>query len=279
MKQRKLLSQRHPILYFLAVWYRRIRTYAKWYLGNKTFTKAYQQEPLPFRVKKHQSTLLRKLGNSELQLQLNKVTNLRIALQHINGIVIKPGETFSFCKLVGRPTQKKGYLLGMELSFGKARPGIGGGICQISNMIHWLVIHSPLTVTQRAQHSFDPFPDEGRVLPFGSGAAIFYNYIDYQFTNNTNDTYQVDIWLTDKTIEGELRVSAEPRYKYHIFEEDHQFLKIGDQFFRKNEIWRKKVNRQTGNTVTAELLTKNFARLSYIPEEYVISDNPDERLV
>ena len=190
MKQRKLLSQRHPILYFLSVWTRRFKRYFEWRFDNKKYAKKRKSEKLPFRVKKHQSILLRKLGESNEQLQLNKVTNLKIAVKEIDGIIIKPNETFSFCKLVGMPTKRKGYLLGMELSFGEARAGIGGGICQISNMIHWLVMHSPLTIIEKSNHSFDPFPDEGRVLPFGSGAAIFYNYIDFRFTNNTKDMFQ-----------------------------------------------------------------------------------------
>jgi vancomycin resistance protein VanW len=41
-----------------------------------------------------------------------------------------------------------------------------------------MAIHSPLVVVERSNHSFDPFPDDGRGLPFGSGAEIFYNYID-----------------------------------------------------------------------------------------------------
>lgn len=206
-KPRKLLSQRHPLLYRLAVGLRRLQRKLVWWTDGKQYAACRDTELLPYRVKKHQSTLLRKLGDADMQLQVNKVTNLRLALQHIDGILIRPGETFSFCKLVGLPTKAKGYLMGMELSFGKARPGVGGGICQISNMIHWLVLHSPLKVVQRAQHSFDPFPDEGRVLPFGSGAAIFYNYIDYQFTNTTDNTFQLHIWLTEKTIEGELLVA------------------------------------------------------------------------
>ncbi len=44
-----------------------------------------------------------------------------------------------------------------------------GGICQLSNLIHWMVLHSPLQVVERANHSFDPFPDEGRVLPLVLG--------------------------------------------------------------------------------------------------------------
>ena len=273
MEQRKLLSQRHPILYFLAVWARRIIRYCDWYFDNKKYANKRTSEKLSFRVKKHQSILLRKLGESNEQLQLNKLTNLKIAIRQIDGILIKPGETFSFCKLVGLPTKRKGYLLGMELSFGEARAGIGGGICQISNMIHWLVMHSPLTIIQKSNHSFDPFPDEGRVLPFGSGAAIFYNYIDFQFTNNTKDIFQIKLWTSNKYLEGELRVNKDLDLSYHIFEENHRFIRIENQFFRQNEIWRNCVDKKTGNVTKTELLKKNFARVSYEPKNYVEEKN------
>jgi vancomycin resistance protein VanW len=273
VEQRKLLSQRHPILYFLAVWARRIIRYCDWYFDNKKYANKRTSEKLSFRVKKHQSILLRKLGESNEQLQLNKLTNLKIAVKQLDGILIKPGETFSFCKLVGLPTKRKGYLLGMELSFGEARAGIGGGICQISNMIHWLVMHSPLTIIQKSNHSFDPFPDEGRVLPFGSGAAIFYNYIDFQFTNNTKDIFQIKLWTSNKYLEGELRVNKDLDLSYHIFEENHTFIKIENQFFRQNEIWRNCVDKKTGNITKTELLKKNFARVSYEPKNYVEEKN------
>ena len=234
VRQRKLISQRHPALYFIAVWTRRIERYAVWYFGRKKYVSKRTTDKLAFRIKKHQSVLLKKLGESDMQLQVNKVTNLKIAIKYIDGILIKPGETFSFCRLVGLPTVKKGYLPGMELTFGEARAGIGGGICQISNLIHWLVIHSPLTVTERYHHSFDPFPDDGRVLPFGSGATVFYNYRDFQFTNNTNHTFQINLWLTDKCLDGDLRIDSELDYAYHVIEKDHQFIKTEVQFYRKN---------------------------------------------
>lgn len=155
----------------------------------------------------------------------------------------------------------------MELSFGQARPGIGGGICQISNLIHWLVLHSPLTVTERYHHSFDPFPDDGRVLPFGSGATVFYNYRDYQFTNNTPYTFQINLWFSEKCLEGELRMDESLDYAFHVKEKEHAFLKIEDQFYRRNEIWREKILKfEGGRVVGEELITKNFARVTYTPE-------------
>lgn len=270
MKKRKLLSQRHPYLYFLAVNARRIKRQLEWVFDDKKYAKARSEEKLDFRIKKHQSVLLKKLGDNNEQLQINKVTNLKIAAANINGILIKPGETFSYCKLVGLPSTKKGYLLGIELSFGEAKAGIGGGICQISNLIHWLVIHSPLTVTERHHHSFDPFPDDGRVLPFGSGATVFYNYLDYQFTNNTEYTFQLNLWFSDKCLEGELRINNELDYAYHVVEKEHQFLQIDSQFYRKNEIWRDKILKfEGGKVVATELVMKNFARVTYTPAAFL----------
>lgn len=266
---KKLLSQRHPLFYFFSVWLKRFKRYFQWFFGKTIFARLRTKDKLKFRVKKHQSVLIRKLGDTDLQLQYNKVTNLKIALQHISGVVIRPGETFSFYRLVGMPTRRKGYLPGVALCNGEAKPGTGGGICQIANLIHWLVIHSPLTVTERHHHSFDPFPDDKRVLPFGSGASLFYNYIDYQFTNYTPYTFQINLWLSEKCLDGELRVDKQLPFTYHVFERNHEFLKIGDEYFRRNEIWRNKLIRgKSGEILETELITKNFAKVKYVPNEY-----------
>lgn len=174
---RKPLSLYHPWLYWLRVWQRRLWRHCRWRLGGRRYVRLPSvDERLPYRYIKHTSKLIRRLGDSDLALQRNKVVNLRLAVDCMNGVSIGPGEYFSFCRLVGRPSARRGFVEGMELSFGEARSGIGGGICQLSNLIHWMALHSPLRVVERANHSFDPFPDEGRILPFGSGAAIFYNF-------------------------------------------------------------------------------------------------------
>lgn len=201
-----------------------------------------------------------------MQLQLNKIENLKIVVRQINNTLIQPGETFSFCKTVGLPTKKKGYQLGMELSFGEAKAGIGGGICQSSNLLHWLALHSPLTINERHHHSFDPFPDDGRVLPFASGATVFYNYLDFQLTNETEHTFQLNLWLSDKLLEGEIRIDKELDYNYHVIEKNHKFVKQNGQNFRSNEIWRTKHAKfKSGQLLDEELMFKNFARVKYEP--------------
>jgi len=266
---RRPLSSLNPFFYFFIVKLRRFERYIKWWIGKKKYAKTISTERLEYRVYKHQSVLIRKLGDSDLILQYNKVENLKIAINKINGIIIKPGEKFSFWKLVGCPTKKKGYLEGMLLSEGEAVSGIGGGLCQIVNLIHWLCLHSPLTVSERHHHSYDPFPDQGRVVPFGSGASVFYNYIDYQFINETEYAFQLLFWFDDKCLNGDLRINIELPYKYHVFEKNHEFIKVEELFYRRNELWREKYYKKgSGEAIETELLQKNNALAKYVPEEY-----------
>lgn len=268
-----LLSQMHPVLYFIAVWVKRIERYTKWYFSRTKYARIKSSEKLEYRVKKHQSVLIRKLGTSDITLQHNKVKNLQIAHKKIDGIIIRPGEVFSFCKLVGLPTKNKGYLEGMELFFGEARKGVGGGLCQIANLIHWLALHSPLTVIERHHHSFDPFPDENRVLPFGSGATIFYNYVDLQIKNNTPYTFQINLWISEKCLEGELRCDKELDFVYHVFEKEHKFIKVEEEYYRSNEIWRNKIAKfKGGKVLETEVIAKNYALVKYNLDEGVVQN-------
>lgn len=264
---KKLLSQRHPIFYFLAVWEKRLVRYFKWYIGREKYSFKRTEEDLEYRVKAHQSLLMRKLGDSDMKLQQNKIQNLKTALKKIDGIHIYPGETFSFWRLIGFPTKKKGYVSGMVLSRGEVKEGTGGGLCQLSNLLHWMVLHSPLIIKERAHHSFDPFPDNGRVLPFGSGAAVFYNYVDLQFVNNTPYVFQIRLNLTETHLKGELRSNNELTHSYHIYEKGDHFQLIGNKHYRKNEIWRKVFDKNTGNLLEKQLMIKNYAEVKYTPLE------------
>lgn len=263
----KLLSHRHALLYRLAVGYHRLKRRLSWWLDRRALAK---REPSchPYLVKRHSSRLIKTLGDSDLRLQQNKVVNLQIISPLIDEVRIDPGEVFSFCRLVGKPTSKRGFLEGMELSMGQARSGVGGGICQMANLLHWLVLHSPLTVTERSAHSFDPFPDQNRSMPFGVGCAVFYNYVDLCFRNDTAESFQFKIWMTDSDLWGELRSDREIAETYKIREEKHRFLRREGIFYRTNEIWRRVMERKTGRHLRDEKLKENFVRVMYQPTEW-----------
>ncbi|MFN8078615.1 MAG: VanW family protein [Kineosporiaceae bacterium] len=191
--------------------------------------------------------------------------NLRLAVAQLDGVLIRPGETFSFNRVIGPCTRRQGYVEGMRLSNGRAEPGIGGGICQLANLIHWMVLHSALTVTQCSEHSFDPFPDNGRVLPWGTGCSIFYNYVDLQVRNDTEATFQLRATVGERYLEGELRADREQAHSYRVHARHEQFYRLGGQYFRANQIWRTVIDRRTGDRLTEELLRENCARVTYSP--------------
>jgi len=261
------LATYHPLLYTVIVCFRRIERRFEWLLDKHRYSNERIKGKLECRVKKHQSVLVRKLScDNDYQLQLNKVDNLKIIIKQLDGILIYPGETFSFCKIVGKPTRRKGFKLGMELSRGCAWPGIGGGICQASNLIYWFALHSPLEVIERHHHSFDPFPDQGRIIPFASGATVMYNYRDLRLRNNTPHIFQFKLWLDKKCLNGELRCSKRLRYSYSVYEKNHRFEQKNNQFFRSNELWRRIIDKENGGkTIDHEFVTSNYAEVKYIP--------------
>lgn len=267
---RKPLSLYHPWLYALRVWQRRLGRALYWRLSSRRLGRV-TEDRLPYRYIRHTSKLIRRLGDSDLALQHNKVINLRLAVACMDGVVIGPGEYFSFCRLLGRPTARRGFVEGMELSFGEARSGIGGGVCQLSNLIHWMALHSPLRVVERANHSFDPFPDEGRVLPFGSGAAIFYNFIDLVLHNPTDQAFQLSLKVAEHQLEGLLLCSAPRPLRYHVYQRGHRFIREGGEVLRLNEIWRDvREKGQAGRLVASECLYRNRVRVKYAVDEALL---------
>jgi vancomycin resistance protein VanW len=265
-------TERVPLLYPLAVRYHRGVKRLEWMCTSNEFAQDKQYGDLPVRVKRHKSLLLRQLGETEMWMQHNKVTNLKLACAQVDGVIIRPGQTFSFNKLVGNATRRKGYTKGMRLSNGQAKPGIGGGICQLANLLHWMVLHSPMTVTQRSTHSFDPFPDNGRVLPWGVGCSIVYNYVDLQFRNDTEQTFQLRLSVGDRYLEGEILADVPAESSYRVFAKGERFLRVGADYFRRNEIWRTVIDRRRGTPVRDELIRENVALVKYVPNDVPVVD-------
>lgn len=264
--RRRRLTERVPALYPVAVELLRLRRHWQWQRSGLDWATVQVGDDLPIRVKQHKSLLLRSLGDSEMWMQHNKVRNLQLATARIDGILLRPGQEFSFCRLVGRASRRRGYLDGMLLDNGAAKAGPGGGICQLANLLHWMVLHTPLTVTERSEHSFDPFPDNGRVLPWGVGCAVYYNYVDLRFRNDTDTTFQIRTQVGDRYLEGEIRTDQPVPHSYSVYAKDERFVRRGDDWYRRNEIWRDVIDRRTGNRIRSELIKKNCALVKYVPE-------------
>lgn len=235
-------------------------------------TKIVKRDYFNFIVARHQSLLRRKLGDSNPKLQEQKITNLKQAVAKLDGLIIKPHQVFSFWHNVGTPSRRRGYVEGMLLSGGQVIKGVGGGLCQLSNLLYWLFLHAPVKITERYHHSMDVFPDSGRVLPFGSGATILYNFIDLKCQNVSDTSLQLKLWLTDNHLKGQVLAGDKINCKFHVFEKNHYFVKRGDKYFRFNEIYRELI--ANGKQISKEKITSNFAPVLYpISQKYLESNN------
>ncbi|MGE8206446.1 VanW family protein [Heyndrickxia sp. NPDC080065] len=241
------------------------KRYLEWMFDNKRYAKEKTEELLPHILFKHETILLRELKGVDMWYQHNKTKNLKIAIKQLNGIVVKPGETFSYWKLIGKPTKRKGYVDGMVLFYGTYKKGIGGGLCQLSNLIYWTTLHTPLTIMERYRHSYDVFPDSKRTQPFGSGATCAYNYLDLQIKNNTENDYQLHLYLTDTHLVGEWRCSNPKLYSYLVYEKEHFITPaFWGGYVRHNKIYRKVFNNSK-QLINDEFVTENHAIMMYEP--------------
>lgn len=265
------VTQRYPVLVPVRLAQRRLVKRMSDLRQGYRYARDCRDEDLPVLVHEHSSLLVRSLAGVDPALQRNKVRNLGLAAGRIDGVLVAPGETFSFWRLVGSATKRRGYVDGLVLREGAASSGVGGGLCQISNMLHWLALHSDLQVVERHRHSFDPFPDSERVVPFGTGATLLEHIYDLKFTNPTKMTYQVRLRLGPTHLVGQLRAAQEPPDRYEVLERDHRYVRDRGEVLRCNTIVRRTLPAADGRAVETTLFA-NRCRVGYEVDEDLIVD-------
>ena len=272
--KRKLFCEISPFTYRLSMEKEILTRKLKDFFRNTLFAQERATDSLPVLVYQHKSLIRRRLGNVNMDLQENKATNLALAVTHIDGLLIRPGETFSVWKLVGRTTKRKGYKEGLTIAKGQPSQGVGGGLCQLSNLIHWMILHSELTIVEHHHHDgFDLFPDFGRQIPFGTGTSISYNYIDYRVKNETANTYQLRLWVDGEYLCGELRTAELQPHTFHIHAENEYFSREQGTIYRNGRVYRDVIDRVTGQHLDSRLIRTNHAKVMYeLPPSITIQE-------
>ncbi|WP_245543921.1 VanW family protein [Mahella australiensis] len=246
--------------------YHTILRYRQWYLSGVSYSSGYEnKDNYPYIIFNHETPLIRNLKGADMWLQYNKIINLKLAVQKLNGAVIHSGQTFSYWKYIGRPTARKGYTEGMVLYNGQVRSGTGGGLCQLSNLIYWMTLHTPLTVVERWRHSYDVFPDDNRTQPFGSGATCAYPRLDLQIKNDTAQSFILALSVTDTHLCGQWRSTSPIQYHYEIYEGEHWITHepLG-QYVRHNIIYRRTFD-EDDNILDDRPIVQNHAIMMYQP--------------
>lgn len=122
-------------------------------------------------------------------------TNIKLAAQAINGIVLQPGEEFSFNDRVGQRTEEKGYKGAGAYNNGEVVEEIGGGVCQVSSTLYNAVLKAGLKTTKRQSHTYEP----SYVTP-GTDATVSWNGPDYKFVNSSSSPIGIRASYADQTM-------------------------------------------------------------------------------
>jgi vancomycin resistance protein VanW len=131
----------------------------------------------------------------EQELELGKVQNLRVAAAAVDGILLQPGEVFSFWMAAGRPSRGKGYVLGRELRQGCMVASVGGGICQLTNALSRVAHRAGMEMVERHSHTVHP---PGFFIDDSTDATVFWNYIDLRFRSPV--AVRIGAKLTEATL-------------------------------------------------------------------------------
>lgn len=207
----------------------------------------------------------------------DRVHNIRLAAGKINNIMLKPGETFSFNKIVGEASRERGYKEAPVIVNEKLVMGTGGGICQVSTTIYLGALMTGMTIRERHNHGLAV-----AYCPPGHDAAVNYDYLDLKFSNElptqlllhtrvTDDrltvTFFGDAAVTDeiKLVEKDL-VTIPPPEQYHVLEDKPSLYRETIQEGKPGfEVETLRVFYREGE----EFLRENLGRDYYAPVPYI----------
>ena len=172
----------------------------------------------------------------------NRINNIMLCASKFDGMILYPGETFSFNEVVGRRTREAGFLEAGAYSDGEVVQEVGGGICQVSSTLYCAAMYAQMKTVYRESHYF-----KVDYLPLGYDATVSWSKPDFKFRNDRDfpvrlaawcDEYDkaltVEIWGTDVVIgtaaiayrnvydkDGNFLYRVEEPYSmYHLHEEE-----------------------------------------------------------
>ncbi len=160
-----------------------------------------------------------------------RINNIRLAAAKLDGLVLLPGETFSYNEALGQRTAEAGFQIAKAYSDGQEVDSLGGGICQVSSTLYSATLYARLKTVSRTNHYF-----KVGYIDYGMDATVSWGQPDFKFRNNKDfpikiaaylneeeGSVVVEIWGTDmEGIKVSLHHTDEP-----IYDEDFTDVQTG----------------------------------------------------
>ncbi|AGA68967.1 putative vancomycin resistance protein [Desulfitobacterium dichloroeliminans LMG P-21439] len=274
--KRKRVTQLFPFLIPVRKTQRKLFFYIKMYFDRNHYAKAKSPEFLPYSIYETKSKLLNENTGFDMKYQENKVFNLRLAAEPVNGLIIRPGETFSFWQVVRYAERNERYKYGLCVVNDELITVPGGGLCHLSNLLFWVFLHVPLTIVERHPHGIKDFPSPDEDEPDSVDATINEGWLDLKVRNNTSLTFQIEISFDESFIYGRIFVDQAEGYSYEVINRDKSFFKKGGKTFERVSVCRQVIDNKSQQVISENLLYTDIFEIGYaLPEGTVIEGEED----
>ena len=187
----------------------------------------------------------------------NRIFNIKVATNRFNGVLIKPGEEFSFTTILGEVDGDHGYLPELVIKKDKTEPEFGGGICQVSTTTFRAAIYSGLKITARRNHAYPV----SYYNPQGMDATVYVPRPDLRFINNTPGYI-----LIQTKIEG-----TELIFDFYGTDDGRKTEVIGPKITERNPdgsmkaTFTQKVSDKDGNLILNDVFNSSYDSPSKYP--------------
>ncbi len=269
---RKRVTQVFPSLAPLRKWQRKQLFYLKMRFDENTYAKSRAEAPLPYLVFETSSLLINENSGYDVKFQYNKVHNLRLAAKPIHNLLIKPNETFSFCQCVRFADRDEPYRDGLNLVDGKITGSYGGGLCQLSSLLFWIFLHTPLTVVERHGHDVEALPPTEENLPCGVDATVNEGWLDLKARNGTDNAFQIEISFDRQFMYGRILSQRPVETSYTVYNPSVSYLRQNGRVYQLAEVCRLETDKGTSRK-TERHLYRNRCEITYkLPENIDVEE-------
>ena len=272
--KRKRITQLFPFLLPIRRMQRKLFFYLRMRFDANSYARTRTDRRLPFCAYEAKTNLINPNTGFDITYQHNKVFNLKLAAGTINGVLITPGDTFSFWQLVRKAQKQVCYKEGLSVENGELKTVKGGGLCHLSNFLFWMFLHSPLEIVERHSHRVKDFPSPDANAPDGVDAAVSEGWLDLKIRNQTDQTFQIDLVFDDTHLYGRILTERDWPCRYEIANRDKLFFKRQGKIYEQVSVVRQGVDKQTGNMAQEQMLYTDVFEVGYtLPEGLLIKES------
>ena len=145
----------------------------------------------------------------------NRNTNLRLACEALDGLVLYPGDEFSYNEALGQRTSEKGYKPAPAYSGNTLVDSIGGGICQVSSTLYYSAMLADMEITDRINHGFLP-----TYISPGMDATVSWGNPDFKFKNSSHFPIKIQAETTGDQVKIQILGTNDKDYYVKMEYED-----------------------------------------------------------